>query len=166
MVAFDPNDSSERFRIDWRVLQNAWFSAYQQVEELDEDLAELKKLGYTAFDFDCAKWDSEKELRDELYQTLGFPGGFVTDFMNFDAFNDWFWDLELDGRDKVVVFRHLDKLYEMEFAKFSPERFIQILLDIFSDTARGHLLFGSRFIVLLELEDKHSLPKFGEAHVN
>ncbi len=149
MVVF--NKSGDIFRLDYTILQNDFFNRYWSKSYLDEDIKILvRDEGYANFEFDCGSWKSEAIIQQQLYEAFDLPhGDLEMQRLHFDAMADWFMDLEDDERDKVVVFRHFDKIERIG----TCDNFVKYLLETFYETARRHLLFGNRYIILFQVDN-------------
>jgi RNAse (barnase) inhibitor barstar len=135
------NDIEEVFhRLDWSILQNGWISLYWKKSILAKDLEWFEKENYKIVDFDCKLWTDIAEMHGQLKQKLNFPDYYGK---NFDALNDCLSDIEINGTGQIVVFNHLDSI---------DIKTIQILLDVFADNSRKHILFGERLIVLAQVD--------------
>jgi RNAse (barnase) inhibitor barstar len=144
MAAFsdDPDDLA---RLDWRILQNGAVCLYFRPRILHEDVGWLESHGYEVRSFDCSPWTSEDDFHTAVSGALGFPDWYGR---NLDAFNDALSDIVVpDDGGTAPVFRRYDL-----FAERLPS-IAQIVLDIIEDNSRRFLLFGRRFIVLVQSED-------------
>lgn len=80
-------------------------------------------------------------MHGQLKQKLNFPDYYGK---NFDALNDCLTDIQISETGQIVVFNHLDSI---------DIKTIQILLDVFADNSRKHMLFGERLIVLAQVDN-------------
>ncbi|MEZ4800277.1 MAG: barstar family protein [Flavobacteriales bacterium] len=135
------NNPEEWQRLDWSILQNGWTSLYWKNEVLEADITWFKNENYSIVDFDCKHWTDEDEMHRHLKNKLSFHDYYGE---NWDALNDCLSDLEIISTGQVVVFRHLDN--------FDTER-VHTLLNIFANNSRLHMLFGSRLIVLAQVDN-------------
>ena len=135
------NDIEEVFhRLDWSILQNGWISLYWKKSILAKDIEWFEKENYNIVEFDCKSWTDIAEMHGQLQQKLNFPDHYGK---NFDALNDCLSDIEINGTGQIVVFNHLDSI---------DIKTIHILLDVFADNSRKHILFGERLIVLAQVD--------------
>ncbi len=136
------NDIKEIFqRLDWSILQNGWISLYWKKSILKKDLKWFEDENYNIVDFDCRLWTDETKMHEQLKQKLNFPDYYGK---NFDALNDCLTYIQINATGQIVVFNHLDSI-DIET--------IQILLDVFADNSRRHILFGERLIVLAQVDN-------------
>ena len=136
------NDIKDVFqRLDWFILQNGWISLYRRKSILENDIKWFENENYNIVDFDCKSWTDIAEMHGQLKQKLNFPDYYGE---NFDALNDCLTDIQINESGQIVVFNHLDSI---------DIKTIQILLDVFADNSRRHMLFGERLIVLAQVDN-------------
>jgi len=136
------NDIKDVFqRFDWFILQNGWISLYRRKSILENDIKWFENENYNIVDFDCKSWTDIAEMHRQLKQKLNFPDYYGE---NFDALNDCLTDIQIKESGQIVVFNHLDRI---------DMKTIQILLDVFADNSRRHMLFGERLIVLAQVDN-------------
>lgn len=132
-------------RLDWHILQHGAIALYHQRAVLDDDRAVLAALGYRVHVLDAATWRSAAEVHDEVKRELALPDGYGR---NLAALVDSLTELEVpeDGGFGLVV-RHFDA-----FARLEPA-FATALLEALESASRHHLLFGRRFLALIQSDD-------------
>jgi RNAse (barnase) inhibitor barstar len=127
--------------LDWWLMLNGPVSLYLRPEYLDEDLDELRKLGYTVRSFDCSHWTTWEAAHEDLSSGFGLPESWGR---NLDALRDVLTDLEVpDDGGMVVVLRAING----ELDRVEP------VIEALADTSRYWLLFGRRFLVLAQTTD-------------
>lgn len=133
-------------RLDWLVLQNGAIALYHKRSILDEDRAWLAASGYDLRDLDAGPWLTATDAHDALKARLGFREGYSA---NLASLVDALADLRVpeDGGLALVI-RHFDS-----FARRDPA-FATALLEAIESTSRRFLLFGKRFLALVQSDDK------------
>ncbi len=134
--------------LDWVLLQNSPVTLYRKRGGLDEDVAELRELGYEVHRFDCSTWKSftwkrsYKKMNESFKRELPGFADYCGD--NFNALRDCLEDLNVpeDG-GMAVVFEN--------FLQHGSEG--DVMLDAFADASRLWSLFGRRLIVLVQVDD-------------
>ena len=135
------NNPDEMQRLDWSILQNGWISLYLKNEILEKDLEWFKTENYSIVDFECKTWTNENEMHNQFKKRLCFPEYYGE---NINALNDCLSDIEIVNAGQIIVFRHLDSI-DIKLA--------HILLDVFADNARKHMLFGERLLILSQVDN-------------
>src|SRR4051794_25732706 len=80
------SDAPETFeRLDYMLLQKAAVSVYASRTVLEQDLRELRRLGYRIDEFDSAGWADDDAMHEEIAAKLNFPNWYG---MNLDALAD------------------------------------------------------------------------------
>jgi hypothetical protein len=64
------NDQSTRERLDWKLLQMGPVTLYWRRTYLDEDCAELGRLGYDIVRYDCRRWETMADFHREVPRLL------------------------------------------------------------------------------------------------
>lgn len=139
-------DRSEDFqRLDWHILQNGAIALYHKRAVLDEDRAILAALGYRVHVLDAGTWQSATDMHEDVQRALSFPQYYGR---NLAALVDCLSDLNIptDGGVALVV-RHFDK-----FARLEPA-LATAVLEALESTSRHHLLFGRRFLAMVQSDD-------------
>ena len=62
------NEPEEWQRLDWAILQNGYACLYHRPEFLQLDVMWFRKERYRVIEFDCAKWETDQLMHDELKQ--------------------------------------------------------------------------------------------------
>jgi RNAse (barnase) inhibitor barstar len=123
--------------------------AYYRTAVLDEDLAWLRRQGYTMDEFDCTKWHAEADFHTEVAVRLAFPDYYGR---NLDAFNDCVGEIEVpDSGGRAIVLRRYDLFTQRE------PRVAQHILDILASASWHCLLFGRRLLTLAQSDDPRIL---------
>ncbi len=135
-------DDEKTFQqLDWSILQNGWVSLYLRSQILKDDLKWFKNENYNIVKFECKSWTDETEMHKQLKQELHFPDYYGE---NFDALNDCLSYLEIEKKGQIIVFNHIDKI-DIKLA--------YVLLDVFANNSRRHMLFGEKLIVLAQVDN-------------
>jgi len=122
---------------------------------LAEDLAWLRKERYVIHEFDGSKWRVQDDLYKDVAEALGYPGYFGR---NLAAFSDCMLDVEVpDDGGMVILIRDIDAV-ERHAVERHDRQFLQNLLDILDHTTRRNLLFGRRFLTLLQTRNPARTP--------
>lgn len=140
MTVFE-NNPDQWQRLDYKILQNGWTSLYWQESVLNNDVNWFKKEKFKVVDLNCAKWTDIKTMHKDLKKYLEFPDYYGE---NLDALNDCLSDLEINDKGFIVVFRHF---------QFIDKGIAHKLLDIFADNSRRHILFGEKFLTLVQVDN-------------
>lgn len=143
MAAF--SDDPETFeRVDWRLLQNGPVTLYWRPECMREDVEWLEAHGYIIHHFDVAGWNDLAKMHSEFQSKLAFPDYYGK---NLDALNDCLSDVGIpDDAGIALAFAHFDSLVAAQ------PRVAAALLDIMADNSRRAMLFGKRFIALVQTD--------------
>lgn len=127
--------------LDWSILQNGWMSRYWRSAILNDDLKWFENKSYVLIEFDCRTWHNDHIMHSQLKTKFDFPDYYGE---NFNALRDCLRDLNIIKSGLVVVFRHLDQIKAPTAHK---------ILDIMADCSRQHMLFGSRIITLIQVDN-------------
>ncbi|HUF26527.1 MAG TPA: barstar family protein [Gemmatimonadaceae bacterium] len=132
-------------RLDWHILQNGAIALYHRPSILDEDRAWLAANRYGLFDFDSGAWRHRDDFHDDVKRTLAFAGFYGR---NLAAFVDALSELKVpeDGGTAIVL-RHFDRFMAVE-----PE-LATAVLEALETTSRFFLLFGRRFVGLVQCDE-------------
>jgi len=142
MAVFDEADLQRPDQLDWKILQNGAISLYFDRKVLHEACTWFRNHGYQLYLFDCTQWKTLENFYKAAKDILNLPeycGG------NLDSFRDCLWSIDIPQESgAVMVFTGLETFYR-RWQDFSFE-----LLDILEKQSRDFLLFGRRFIVLIQ----------------
>lgn len=131
----------EHYTLPFALMQNGYVTTYRRRDVLDNDAAELRRLGFIVREFDCAAWDDDPAMHNELRVELGLPDWTG---QGFDALNDSLTDMEVpDDGGVVIVLDNFD----------DRRRRDRVLLDVLASSARYWLLFGRLQPVLIRVVD-------------
>jgi RNAse (barnase) inhibitor barstar len=126
------------------MLRNGGVTAYHAEAVLTEDIRWFEQQGYDIRHFDGHAWKDESAFHQHIAHALEFPSYYG---QNLDAFNDCMTDVEVPAEGGMVfVIRNVDA------AHLQCEWF-HVVLQILADAVRFNLLFGRRFLVLLQSDD-------------
>lgn len=142
MAAFTEEDYQ---RLDLQLLKISPVTLYHRTEVLANNISILEGYGYKIDKFDCTTWASVDDLFDQMSAALDFPDYFGR---NFDALNDCLAYIEVpEESGRVVLLRGFD-----QFAK-SHDKAAQVLLDILAHNSSFLMLWGKRFLTLVQSDD-------------
>jgi len=144
MASFRDDDQNYQ-RVDYRLLQNGAVTLYCRRAYLEEDLAWLVAHGYRIHRWDTSRWHSEAEMHSAIASELAFPDYYGK---TLDALYDCLSDLEIPSAAGLALV--LDRFES--FARQS-QGVAQAMLDIAQAASRSYLLFGHRFLVLVQSDD-------------
>lgn len=132
-------------RLDWHILRHGAIALYHRRTVLDEDRAVLAALRYRVHQLDAGTWRSAAEMHEDVRRTLVFPEHYGR---NLAALVDCLAEMQVpdDGGTALVV-RRFDA-----FARLEPA-LATALLEAIESTSRHHLLFGRRFVALIQSDD-------------
>ena len=145
MMAPFEDDESGWSRLDYRLLRDGGVVLYNSEAVLREDVAWLRAEKYQVQEFDARRWNSESDFHDEVARSLGFPDYYG---QNLDAFNDCMGDILVPAEGGMaIVIRNADTV------GLRDRELLPIVLDILADVTRKNMLFGRRFLTLVQSED-------------
>lgn len=150
------NNSS---KLDWRLLMNGSIALYHSDSILKQDMDRLKAYGYQLAVIDFSIIDTEEMFHELIKEKLVFPeyyGG------NLAAFSDCLlYDLEIPETGGIaIVFTNFDKFYENNWD------FAQELLERLDLNARRRMLYGERFVTLIQINDRKTvIEKVGSHNI-
>ena len=99
------NEPEEWQRLDWAILQNGYACLYHRQEFLQLDVMWFRKERYRVIEFDCARWETDQLMHDDLKQKLRFLEYYGS---NFNALNDCLRDIDITGKGTVLLLHHFD----------------------------------------------------------
>jgi Barstar (barnase inhibitor) len=139
-LTYIDDSGQERQRLDWAILQCSPLALYYRPGVLDSDMAWLKRHGYTVAVADCGK---DPNIVDAICESLGFPPG-----ASLDGFNDYCWQIEVpDDGGFALALLHYNRVAKRD------RKLAEQVLDIIANCARDKLLFGRRFVCLVQSDD-------------
>lgn len=150
MAAFDEaalisTDGSGRERLDWAMLRYGPIALFRKPAVLTESVVWLEKHGYTVANANCEACETKEELLWSIGDALDFHRG---PFPNLDAFNDDCRNIQVpENSGFAIVLQSFDRV-----AAKLPE-VARGILDIFARTSWDNLLFGRRFLCLVQSND-------------
>lgn len=167
MANFKADEVNDEQR-DWIVLRDGGVCLYWRQEILMEDVDWLKSNGYKIIFFDAAEWQSasdwetENLMHESLKARLSFPEYYGK---NLDALDECIQDdlVVPDQGGLALVLNHYDLFFKPLQNPISPERSTaEIVLSIFAEAVRYHMLFGRRLLILMQSDDpKIELGRLG-----
>lgn len=142
-------------RLDWGILQNSSISLYADSERFKQAIHWFRAHRYEIVSLDTEQWHSESDCYAALYKALKCPDDAA---QNINALRDYLsylssriepsLTIEDDG-GLLLALRNIEVVHER-----LPE-FLRYLLDAFEENSRHALLFGLRWITLLQSNDPH-----------
>lgn len=158
MAAFSRNECRlvERdCRLDYKLLRTGGVAFYWANHVLAEDLAWLRTQQYAIHEFDGCNWRVEADFHDDLAKALQFPDYYGR---NLNAFKDCMDDVEVpDDGGMVILIRNIEAVERYAVERHDPE-FLWDVVDILGRTTRANLLFGRRFVTLLQSRNPARIP--------
>jgi RNAse (barnase) inhibitor barstar len=144
MAAFTELEADQQ-RLDWSILRDGGISLYLRKEILKEDIQQLKSYGYKIVEFNCAGWTSTDQMHSAFEDALLFPPYYGR---NLDALNDCIReDINVpDTGGLSIVLRNADRCSQIR-------REFEQALSILTAAARHHMLFGHRFLTLVQVSN-------------
>ncbi len=151
MAIFRYDDVMLTHPLDWMLLQNGPITLYYHREILESDLSWLRDHEYQIDLFRCNDWWYEGDFFDAIFTKLAFR------VRSLDDLDDDLLDLAIpENSGRVLVYYHYD-----QFVAQNPD-VAEKVLDILAYSARYHLLFGRRMMVLVQSNNpKLSFNKVG-----
>lgn len=139
-------------RLDWRILMNGSMSLYHDEEILRKDIHWLKKEGYQLYILDFHIIKTKEEFHKIIKKNLKFPDYYGE---NMPAFSDCLMsDLSIPEDGGVaIVLRGFDEYYRVE------EDYAHEILERLEQCSRRQMIFGNRFLTLIQIDDKSMLLK-------
>ena len=152
------DDPTEWQRLDFRLMQNGPVAMYFSPAILNQDLAWLTANGYHTDTVDASHWRNAADMHAALSSSLQFPEYYGR---NLDALADCLSDLQISAEGgRALLLRGFDS-----FVAAQPD-LAHALVDILATAARGFLLLGHRFLVLIHSgRPDLSLPPVGACPV-
>src|SRR2546426_9957661 len=144
MASFRDDDQTYQ-RVDYRLLQNGAITLYGRRAYLEEDMAWLVAHGYRIHRWDTSKWHSEAEMHSAIAAELAFPDYYGN---TLDGLYDCLCDLDIPPDAGLALV--LDR-----FDSFARQNHgvAQAILDAAQEASRHYLLFGYRFLELVQADD-------------
>ena len=150
MAAFGQDEDNT---LDWEILRDGGISLYRNRQYLSDDAQWLELRGYRTLAVDCAIWTSYAAMHESLEESLSFPAYYGR---NFNALEDCLWDLEVpDDGGLALILKSYDT-YARGLGSANQKTGMddaKAVLHILAGTSRYFLLFGKRFIVLVQSDD-------------
>lgn len=138
-------DASSWLRLDYRLLLDGGVCLYHSVDILSEDLSWLRSERYRIYEFDCRTWRTIADFHVDAASILEFPSYYGR---TLDAFADCIGEIEVDDAGgTALVLRGADSV------RLGDGRFLYAVLDVLVGATRSNLLFGRRFLTLLQVDN-------------
>lgn len=139
-------------RLDWQILMNGSVSLYYDKAILEEDMQWLKSSGYQLYIFDFHMIKTRAEFHKKVKEELKLPDYYGE---NISAFSDCLmFDLPtpVDG-GVAIVLKGFD-----EYCRIDGD-YAHEILERLDENSRRQMLFGDRFLTLVQIDDKNVLIK-------
>lgn len=139
-------------RTDWQILINGSISLYHDKEILKNDIQWLESEGYRIHILDFHTIKTRCAFHKSVKEKMGFPDYYGE---NMAAFSDCLlYDLSIpeDGGIAVVL-EGFDIYYRLD------EDYAHEILERLEESSRRHMLYGDRFLILVQIDDKSVLIK-------
>ena len=139
-------------RLDWRILMNGSVSLYHDEGILKKDIQWLKNAGYQLYILDCHIIKTREEFHKKVKENLKFPDYYGE---NMSAFSDCLMsDLSVPEDGGVaIILKGFDEYYRID------EDYAHEILERLELNSRRWMLFGNRFLTLIQIDDKDILIK-------
>jgi RNAse (barnase) inhibitor barstar len=146
-------------QLDWIVLRDGGVCLYWQQKTLADDVNWLKSSGYRIISFDttewqsASEWESESRMHESLKAHLSFPDYYGK---NLDALDECMLDdlVVPDSGGLALVLNHYDCFCKPAHNLPLDERSTaEVVLSIFAEAVRYHMLFGRRLLILVQSDD-------------
>ena len=141
MASFRVGHDEYQHELPWQLMQNGPVTKYMERTGLDEDVAELQRLGFVVRRFSCAEWRSEGEMHTALKAGLELPS---YTGKGLDALEDSLTDIDVPEAGGLAIV--LDDFTDRESRNTK-------LIHVLARTSRWWLLFGRIVVVLLRTDD-------------
>ncbi len=146
MAAFNKLTLRDDWQI-WQLLRYGPVTLFHKLQILEETVQYLKQHGYTVHEFDCQDYKDEQTILNDFSSRLGVLQDYDLN-PNVDGFNDYLSDVEVPNESGlVIVFKHFDTFHSK--FPYCAHR----ILDIIAHNYHQNLLFGLRFIALVQTDD-------------
>jgi len=158
MANFNADEVNHEQR-DWIILRDGGVCLYWRKEILADDVGWLKSNGYRIIFFEAAEWeaasdwDSEHKMHEALKAQLSFPEYYGR---NLNALDECVLDdlVVPDSGGLALVLNHYDRFFKPDQNPTSNESSTaEVVLSIFANAVRYHMLFSRRLLILVESDD-------------
>ena len=145
--------AGEENDLDYVAVRDGGVLLYRKLNYIEEDIQWLRERNYRIYEFDCAAWTSEMALHENLRSALSFPDYYGN---NLNALDECMSDdlVVPDPGGLVLVLNHYDRIFKPASGLASEGRgTAEVVLSIFADAVRYHMLFGRRLLILVQSDD-------------
>jgi len=152
MAPFTESDYCEN-PLDYWILRDGGVALYRKPEILADDLNWLRNEKYQIYSFDCQRWVSEEAMHADWQSVLSFPSYYGC---NINAFEDCLSDVTVPSEGGTAVLLRRFDIYSKgagALLMHSGRTQAHVILDILVCTSRYFLLFGKRFLTLVQTDD-------------
>ena len=139
-------------RLDWRILVNGSVSLYHDEDILKGDMEWLKNENYQLYILDFHIIKTREDFHEIVKGLLKFPHYYGE---NISAFSDCLMsDLLISQDERVaVILKGFDEYYRRD------EGYAHEILERLELNSRRWMLYGNRFLTLVQIDDKDILIK-------
>lgn len=139
-------------RLDWQILVNGSISLYYDRIILEKDVQRLRSAGYQLHTFDFHSIKTKEEFHKKAKIELKFPDYYGE---NISAFSDCLmFDLPIPEEGGIaIVLKSFDEYYRVD------EGYAHEILERLDECSRRQMLFGNRFLTLIQIDDKNMFIK-------
>lgn len=139
-------------RLDWRILMNGSIALYHDEDILKKDMGWLKNAGYQVHIFDFHIIKTKEKFHRKVKEELKFPDYYGE---NISAFSDCLIsDLIIPEDGEVaIVLKGFDNYYQID------KDYAHEILERLDLNSKRQMLFGNRFLTLIQIDDSSTLIK-------
>ena len=131
----------------WQIYRYGPATLYYRKFLFEAAIQQLHQRNYLVFEFDCQKYDTGRAILTDIASALGV----IQDYdrqPNLSGFDDYLYDLVLPDETGIVLALKSFELFQSKFPDYAHH-----LLDIVARHYHRNLLFGLRFIALVQSND-------------
>ena len=145
------NEPETWARLDYEIMMRGFLKPYGDYSKLKNDIEWFTAQNFKIIEFDCTEWTSFDRIHFELSSKIDYINGTGYAWGCLDESLD---ELEIKENGLVVLFDNFD---------FISYKMREILIDCFVKSARRHVLFNEKLIILIKVDRnrKFELKPFG-----
>lgn len=143
-------------KLDWRILMNGSIALYHDEEILRKDMQRLENVGYQLHILDFHIIKTREKFHKKVKEELKFPDYYGE---NISAFSDCLMSDLIIPEDGgiAIVLKSFDDYYKTD------EDYAHEILERLELNSRRQMLFGNRFLTLLQIDDTNvSIKEIGQ----
>ena len=139
-------------KLDWRILMDGSVSLYHNADILKKDIQWLKNAGYQVYELDFSVVKTREEFHKIIKRMLNFPEYYGE---NMPAFSDCLMnDVPISENEGVAIsLKKFDEYYQRD------EEYAHEILERLELNSRRWILFGNRFLTLVQINNKDIVIK-------